>query len=79
MRTLETLLLACVAVAAIRYTLTLAIIAFTGLLLWGALTYPLETAGFMLLLMAWAMLQLHPWVSLAVAGMGAVVAALRTN
>lgn len=73
MRLIGMLLLACVVVAAAKFVLGILFVAFCVLLLWGALTRPKEALGFMVLSIAASLVQVHPWISLVVFGVGAAL------
>lgn len=78
MRLIGMLLLACVVAAAAQFVLGILFVAFCVLLLWGALTRPKETLGFMVLCIVAGLVQVHPWICLIVFGAGAMLLAAKS-
>lgn len=73
MQLIGILLVACVVLALLRLTIAALLISVCILLLWGALYYPRETIGFMMISAALGLMQLHPALSLAALCLGALL------
>ncbi len=67
------LIVACIILALLRMAVAALLIGFCVLILWGALYYPRETIGFMMVSAALGLMQMHPALSLAALCIGALL------
>ena len=79
MRLVGWLLLACVAVAALKLAIIALLVAFGISLIWGAIAHPKETLGFFTLCCAASLTKVSPLVCLAVLTVVALFVARNTD
>ena len=79
MRLVGWLLLACVAVAALKLAIIVLLIAFGISLIWGAIAHPKETLGLFTLGIAASLSKVNLLVCLAVLTVGALLVARNTD
>lgn len=75
MRLVGWLLLACVAVAALKLTIIALLVAFGISLIWGTTTHPKETLGLFTLCIAASLTKVNPLICLAALIVGAAIIA----
>jgi hypothetical protein len=69
------LLAACIVLTLIRYAMAALFVAFIAMLLWGALTRPRETFGFVSLCLLSSIAKAHPALCIVGLGLAAIIVA----
>lgn len=75
MKALGFVIAACMILAVLRLAAAVMLIALSGLMLWGALRYSREFIGFITIAVALGMMEHHPYITLGLMALSAVVTA----